>query len=357
MYDEVVRELAHALITMFAREDLRFLIVENGTLPDNPIFTDALYQAIAEYGAERKLGKYVMWRDHDLMWSAEPFLYGSYPYPGVRKPATNEHVHYFVATEWMRIRMEAWAPGATYNVLPNRFFSPLLKGDRSRSLREAYKIPRDALIIARCTRVAPQKTVERDLRLLPELQTRLTAAGDHRDIFLFVTGPTREDPQEFERLRELERALSLSGRVIWGDGLLPFNQSIVDASRQPDRFSITDLLAESDLSSFLTSYDYEGFGNPPGEAMAMGIPFIATTYELYHEVYGSKGAIAPLLSIDRSSSAADPIPETFVHWTLRLLTDNAYRTQVTTQNLEVCRRFFSMEALVRQLREIFGELE
>jgi glycosyltransferase involved in cell wall biosynthesis len=126
-----------------------------------------------------------------------------------------------------------------------------------------------------------------------------------------------------------------------------------DSSKPPNRFSIRDLLAEADLNSFLTTYDYEGFGNPPGEAMAMGVPFMSTTYELYQEVYGSKGAIAPLLPIDRATAPDAPIPESFINWTLRTLTNNDYREQVTKRNREICQRFFSLETLERQLRELF----
>ncbi len=355
-YHDLCGQLASLLVETFVREKVRILVVENGTLPDNPLFTEAIYWAIAEYGAQQKLGKYVLWRDHDLMWSAEPHLYGSYPYPGVHKPEASPHIHYAVATKWMQTRMRAWAPLATYHIIPNRFFSPTLSRAQGRSLRAAYAIPEDAYLIARCTRVVPQKCVERDLRLLDEVHRRLSASGDHRKVFLFVTGPTAEDRAEFERLRALERTLSIEGQVVWGDGLLPFNPLMIDAATQGGRFSVSELLAEADLSSFLTSYDYEGFGNPPGEAMAMGVPFISTTYELYHEVYGSKGAIAPLLPIDRASSPDDPIPESFILWTLRALTDSEYRAQIVRRNLEVCRRFFSLDALERQLREIFTEL-
>jgi hypothetical protein len=93
---------------------------------------------------------------------------------------------------------------------------------------------------------------------------------------------------------------------------------------------------------------------PPGEAMTMGVPFIATSYELYHDIYGSKGAIAPLLPIDQTSSPEDPIPEAFVNWTMRMLTDGEYRTLVVTRNLDVVRRYFSMESLGLQLGELFG---
>ncbi|SRR6266436_669973 len=357
IYDDVCRELASSIVTTLNENNVRFLIIENGTLPDNPIFTDAVYLAIAEYGVQHQLEKYVMWRDHDLMWSAEPHLYGPYPYPGVRKPFDCEHIRYVVASEWMRRRMQAWAPDALYNVIPNRFFLPELWYESNRSLREAYGIPEDAYLIARCTRVIPQKTIERDMRLLYRLQQRFDALGDPRKVFLFVTGPTQEAAEEFQRLTALEETLSISGQVIWGDGLLPLNPMMIDEADRGKRFSICDLLHEADISSFLTSFDYEGFGNPPGEAMATGVPFISTTYELYQEVYGSKGAIAPLLPIARDDAPSDPIPTPFLDWTSRLLTDANYRGQVTRRNLSVCRRFFSLHALRAQLHEIFGEIQ
>ena len=352
VYDHLCQEMAASLVETFSRESVKILIVENGTLPDNPLFTEALYLAIAEHGAQEKLGKYVLWRDHDLMWSAEPHLFGSYPYAGVRKPQVSPHIHYAVLTEWMRKRMQAWIPQFTCHVLPNRFFSAVVKsGDRS--LRSAYGIPKDDYLVARCTRVVPQKSIERDLRVLDRLQVRLRESGSHRRVFLFVTGPTEEDPTEFARLRELATSLSIEGQITWANGLLPFSPLMNDSSKPPNRFSIRDLLAEADLNSFLTTYDYEGFGNPPGEAMAMGVPFMSTTYELYQEVYGSKGAIAPLLPIDRATAPDAPIPESFMTWTLRTLTNDDYREQVAKRNREICQRFFSLEALERQLRELF----
>jgi glycosyltransferase involved in cell wall biosynthesis len=352
-YRDLCRQLAELLVATFLRENLRFLVVENGTLPDNPLFTEAIYQAIAEYGRLKHLGKYVLWRDHDLMWSTEPHLYGSFPYRGVRMPELNQHIHYVVVTAWMQRRMQAWAPGPDYHVIPNRFFLPTLRRQNRDSLRSTYAIPADAYLVARCTRIIPQKSIERDLRLFDQIQQRLEESGDGRRVFLFVTGPTEEDPEEYNRLCLLEKNLSIARQVIWGNGLLPLNPLISAAATGSVRFSIFDLLSEAALSSFLTTYDYEGFGNPPGESMAMGVPFISTTYELYHEVYGSKGAVAPLLPINRTSVPSDPIPEYFVTWTMRALTDAPYRSEIIKHNLEVCHLSFSLEALERQLKALF----
>ena len=67
------------------------------------------------------------------------------------------------------------------------------------------------------------------------------------------------------------------------------------------------------------------------------------------------GAIAPLLPIDRRSSPAELPPESFILWTLRALTDSEYRAQIVSRNLKVCQRFFSLDALERQLRELFKD--
>ena len=348
-YAQVCREIASSLVATFEREQVDVLDVENGTLPDNPLFTEALYMAIAEYGARHSFGKYVLWRDFDLMWSAEPHLYGTYPYSGVRKPNPNPYIHHAVVTDWMRHRMTAWAPGPQYHVIPDRFFSPLGSVSAERRLRPAYSIPEDAYLVARCTRIIPQKSIERDLRVLDAIQRQLNIQGNGKRIFLFVAGLVTEDPAEYQRLRNLEQTLSIAGQIVWANGLMPFKSEVPNG-----RFSVRDLLLESDLSSFLTTYDYEGFGNPPGEAMAMGLPFMATTYELYGEVYGRRGAVGPLLPIDRASTPSDPIPEDFATWVLRVLEDAEYRADLVRRNRDVCERFFSLDALERQMREIFG---
>jgi glycosyltransferase involved in cell wall biosynthesis len=353
-YAEVCQELAALLVATLVREHVDILVIENGTLPDNPLFTEAIYIAISEYGAQRNRGRFVLWRDWDLMWSTEPHLYGKYPFPGVHKPERSDYIQYAVATEWMKRRIQAWAPGVDYKVIPSRFLVTAVPIQKRRSLRSAYSLSREAYLVARCTRVIPQKSIERDLRLFDLVQQRLSASGNTRKVFLFVTGPTTEDVEEFARLCALERTLSIAGQVLWGNGLLPFNPRLASIPGDSNRFSVRDLLAEADLSSFLTSYDYEGFGNPPGEAMASGVPFISTTYELYHDVYGIRGAVTPLLPISRSSKPSDTIPDDFVDWVVQLLTDDSYRLRVITHNVGVCRRYFSLNALERQILEIFA---
>src|SRR5947199_1656867 len=168
VYDNLCADLSNLILNTRLRENVRYLLVENGTLPDNPIFTDSLYNAILEYGAIKSFGKYVLWRDYDLMWSAEPHLYGPYPYSGVRRPTSNRYIQYAVLTEWMKRRMQAWAPRVDYQVIPNRFYLQELR-KKDRSLHASYPIPEHEYLVARCTRVIPQKCIERDLRLFDQI--------------------------------------------------------------------------------------------------------------------------------------------------------------------------------------------
>ena len=332
------------IVETFRRVQARFVIVENGTLPENPLVTEALYEAIRQYGAEARLGRFVLWRDFDLMWSVEKDRYGPFPYIGTPRLRNSRHIQHVVVTDWMRRRVAEWVPGVPVAVLPDRF--PMSHPDVcSRSqFRDALGIPLHSILIARCTRVIPQKCIERDLRLTRLLQERLRHRGIDRDVFLFITGPTDEDRAETAKLRGLATELGLERNIIWGEGLLPFNP-LVRRGFTYKGFSVADLLNASDLSSFLTSYGFEGFGNPPGEAMAMCVPYATSSYELYNEVYARRGAVAPILEISRTTLCSAPITKSFVTEVLRLVLDTEHRDLVVANNCRVCSDHFSLEQL------------
>lgn len=64
----VTATLRDRILAKWTELGISFVLVENGTLPENVIYTRALYQAIEEYGNRHRLGCFVLWRDHDLMW-------------------------------------------------------------------------------------------------------------------------------------------------------------------------------------------------------------------------------------------------------------------------------------------------
>ena len=107
------------------------------------------------------------------------------------------------------------------------------------------------------------------------------------------------------------------------------------------RYSVRDLLAHATVVSFLTSYDYESYGNPIGEAIASGVAYLTTRYEVYDAVYGSKGFRAPILE------PGDDLPDgAFLDEVAELLTDEQARYEVvlvdnnsTDDTVAIARRF------------------
>ncbi|WP_226377310.1 MULTISPECIES: hypothetical protein [Burkholderia] len=347
----IVPRIAASIVDTWRRLDVSVVIVENGSLPENLLFSEALRLAIEQYGREKRKGPFVLWRDHDLMWFSESEKYGGPAFEHIPKPPVSKYIRYATLTNTARKRFNEWAPHIDATVLPNCFrFEQAAIDDANRHFRAHYGIPADALLIARCTRVIPQKRLDRDIFLLHALRESMRSSGSERSVYLFVTGPTGEHEEEHGRLSRMAIELGVDAQVIYGNGLLPCSalcRPSNRASREP-QYSVGDLLAHADLSSFLTSYDYEGFGNPPAEASAQQRPFISSTYELYDEVYGEKGFKSLLL---RTRKDWDGMPDgAYAHAVRELLLDERRRQRWARFNFELGRRHFSLEFLRRRLR-------
>ncbi|MFD5830296.1 glycosyltransferase [Lentzea sp. NPDC060358] len=304
--DRVVADLAAAIVRTWEDRGVTLVMVENGTLPENVVYTKALYRAIEVYGATHRLGRYVLWRDHDLMWQSEPDKYGSFPYPATPPMVNSPHIHYFALHEEAKRRTLEWMPHLrNLDVLPNTFAPPVRPARPD--FRAHFGIPEHARLLARSTRIIPQKRLDRDLHLLALLP----------GTWLFVAGDTGEDPAETARLRALADELRVP--VVFGGVLAPCESA-------GDEFSVRDLLGHADVVSFLTSYDYESYGNPIGEAVAAGVPYAASRYALYDTVYA--GFEAPVLDILEHDL---PTPE-FAARVRELMTNAERRAQVVAHN-------------------------
>ncbi|MFJ5986155.1 glycosyltransferase [Lentzea sp. NPDC092896] len=318
--DRVTEALADAIVRTWEDRGVTLVVVENGTLPENVAYTKALYRAIAGYGAAHELGKFVLWRDHDLMWQSEPAKYGSFPYPATPPMVNSPHIHYFALHEEAKRRTLEWMPHLrNLDVLPNTFTPPSRPGRPD--FLERHGITPDTKVIARFTRIIPQKRIDRDLHLVAQLPGTC----------LFIAGDTEENPAETGKLRALAEELQVP--VVFGGVLEPCESASAE-------FSVRDLLAHADVVSFLTSYDYESYGNPIGEAIAAGVPYIASRYALYDTVYA--GFEAPVLDILEHDL---PTPE-FARQVHDLMTNAERRAEVVAHNRQ----------LGTQTREVADEL-
>lgn len=338
------------------------VLVENGTLPENITYTRALYQAIEVYGRRHRLGRYVLWRDHDLMWQSEPRSgkYGAHPYPATPRPVNSPYVHYLALHEEARRRTLDWVPELrNVDVLPNTFVhAPATVEPRNAGFRRDHGIPPGVPLIARTTRLIPQKRVDLDIRLLAALARRGVAAH------LFVAGDTAECPDEHRRLAALAESLGVAGRVVFGGWLAAHAADV--GSPAGGGYTVRDLLAHATVMSFLTSYDYESYGNPVGEAIASRVPYITTRYELYDTVYGDLGFRAPVLDLTadgRTMAGPDgptpdgrhggeDLPEDFVAEVAALLTDEERRAEMADFNYRLGRERFGPGRAERLLERL-----
>ena len=93
------------------------------------------------------------------------------------------------------------------------------------------------------------------------------------------------------------------------------------------------------MVSFLTSYDYESYGNPIGEAIASRVPYLTTRYQLYDTVYGDKGFRAPVMELTDGDLPTRP----FVDSVAELILDERKREEMAEFNHRLGKRHFGAD--------------
>lgn len=348
--------IAEILVKRWMDLNIHVVIVENGTLPENIIYTRALYKAISSYGKLRNLGKFVLWRDHDLMWSSEfsSRKYGFPPYPNVPGFAARRHITHAVLHEADYIEANKWCPNADLSILRNSFSPYRTTGNQHDAgtarlrgqFRRLYQIPEHAYLIARFTRIIPQKRIDRDILLLHYLHKLNAEHGMEYPVYLCIAGDIKEAPQEYERLRGMISNLSLDRFVIFTGILKPVGIEISDDIR-----SIKNLILASDICSFLTSYDYESFGNPISEAIGLRKPYITTTYDRYQHVYDRPGYKGVKMKISRDNDG--PPDKKFANDVFHLLIDKNKRKSMIQHNYQLMlRNSMPASGLVKRISKL-----
>lgn len=340
--EHIAEALSEKILSQWKKLNIAKVIVENGTLPENIIYTRALYLSIARYGSEFKLGKYVIWRDHDLMWNSEKNVmkYGVSPWENAIKPCLSPYINYVTLNGDLKTKLEEWCGNnVSVNVKKNTY--DFHCDSMPNNIRPELNIPDNDIIIARTTRIIPQKRIDRDIILVSRLNEMLAEQKSEIRVWLVLAGDPLENPQHFAELQKLaqERKISNSIRYV---GALYHNFMSVS----PGTFTIEDLYYSCDLVSFLTSWDYDSYGNPIGEAISSRRCYITSQYEYYHEVYGQYGFDAPIMPI---SSESDKLPdEDFIQKVFALITNKQQREYISEKNFVL-----GKHVLASDLTEIF----
>ncbi|ASL28973.1 glycosyl transferase family 2 (plasmid) [Azotobacter chroococcum] len=332
---ESSQELAHRIVQLWEKLNISYVIVENGTLPENIIYTKALYLSIEAYGKRHNLGNFVIWRDHDLMWNSEKTVmkYGPEPYPYAIKPVQSDHITYVTLNNHLKNKLEEWCHHEVEIKVKKNTYDFTGQGIYT-SIRENLDIRDSDILIARTTRIIPQKRHDRDIYLVQRLNQLFIQNGIYRKVFLVVAGDPHEDHTYYQKLNELSRKLNVE-QFIKFIGSLPHEYM----PSKEKSITIEDLYYSCDLVSFLTSWDYDSYGNPVGEAISSQRCYITTSYEYYQEVYGQHGFEAPIMSI---SEEQDDLPDdVFINDIYQLLNNKKLMNEIAQRNFSIGKQILS----------------
>jgi glycosyltransferase involved in cell wall biosynthesis len=161
-------------------------------------------------------------------------------------------------------------PASKIAVIRNGIDTDLFKpagAQEKAAARALFAIPREARVIGMVARLDPMKDHETFLRAFAR------AAGGRHDLLALIAGPA---PDEAEGLKARAAALGCAENVRW-------------AGHMAD---VTRLYAAFDCLCLPSAYG-EGFSNVLGEAMAAGMPCVATDVGDAAEILGELGILVP----------------------------------------------------------------
>jgi glycosyltransferase involved in cell wall biosynthesis len=207
-------------------------------------------------------------------------------------------------------------------VVPNGIDTDAMRPDAAAgsSLRRMWRIPDDAFVIG-CV-------------------ARLDAMKDHANLLKAAASFTRNHPDAHfvcvgggpssytDELKALANSLGLRGRVVWAG-------EIDDVKAAYNSFNIATL-----SSSF-----GEGFPNAIGEAMACGVPVVATNIGDARSIVGELGEIVP-------PSNADLLCAGWTRLRARLARDPSLREQVRGATIAS----YGLEAMLGRTEAILSQL-
>lgn len=208
-----------------------------------------------------------------------------------------------------------WADPEKVVVVPNAIDADLLEDpgvEEMERVRERYQIRGRFVLFA--GNIKPHKNLER----LIEAFARLRARPGHEDLRLFLIG------EEVSRYPSLRRAMEAAGvrAEVRFFGFVP-HRTLAALYRLASIFAFPSL--------------YEGFGLPPLEAMACGIPVLTSRLSSLPEVVGDAAVLVDPYDVDDIARGLE-----------RLLGDEALRSTLVEKGYARARSF-SWERSVRSI--------
>ncbi|MDR5616603.1 hypothetical protein [Arsenophonus sp.] len=263
--------------------------------------------------------------------------YGQEPWYYAIKPIKSKYIKYVTLNDSLAKKLKDWSnQDINIDVMSNTY---LFNNNHNRiNIRDRFNISKDDFLIARTTRIIPEKKLERDIYLVRKLNDLYIKKNKSCSIYLIIAGDEKENSDYSNYLRQYIKKLEIENFIKFSG---PLQHDFIE--NENNKPTIQDLYYSSDMVSFLTSYDYDSYGNPIGEAISHKRCYISTSYEYYHEVYGQHGFKTELMNI---SPEKDGLPDDdFIHRVYNLINDRNQTAALVKHNFNIGKNLLSNQII------------
>jgi glycosyltransferase involved in cell wall biosynthesis len=205
-----------------------------------------------------------------------------------------------------------------YEGIDHSLYSPVRDEGQLRQAREKYSLP--AGFILYVGNIEPRKNIPALLKAFSKIRAA------HPGLWLVIAGKKGWKYREIFKMMERDSELSLNVKFI----------DYVEERHLPALYSLASVFVYPSL--------YEGFGLPPLEAMACGVPVVASSASSVPEVVG---AAALLVDPKDADSIADAV--------IRILKDKKLAAELSRRGPERA-KMFDWEKTAKETIRIYEEI-
>ncbi|MBI1279767.1 MAG: glycosyltransferase [Anaerolineaceae bacterium] len=312
--------------------DIHILIAENAlSIPMNIPLGLAITEIIAETAIP------TIAHHHDFSWERSRFAVGAAAdYLRAAFPPTFSSVHHVVINSFGSQQLALRTGVASITLIPNvmDFENPPQNDGSADEIRNVLGIADDEIFLLQPTRIVPRKRIEQAIDLTRRLG--LKAA-------LVVTHSAGDEGMDYKHFLE-NYAQAMKVRLIFAEQHFDYQRRVGEHGNKI--YSLADAYQAADMVTYPSTV--EGFGNAFLETVYYQRPIVMSTYEIFKTDIEPKGF--EVVSFD------EYVTDKTVEKVRQLLHDPEQVKQITAENYELGRKYYSYHQLMEQLKPLIHSL-
>ena len=315
------------------RFDIEIFVIENALcIPMNIPLGVAITQFIAETGLP------TIAHHHDFYWERDRFsVTAVHDFLDMAFPPSLPSIQHVTINSFAQGDLSR-RKGESSILVPNvlDFENPPAEPDEySRDFREDLELAQDDIVFLQPTRVVPRKGIEHSISLVSAL--------NNPKCKLVVSHDAGDEGYEYSSvLQEMAEHQGVDLRFI-----STRVGEIRSRNKEGKRiYTLEDAYTQADFITYPSGY--EGFGNALLEAFYYKKPVLVNRYSIFISDIEPKGYKVITMNGYLTRSVVDHVR--------KVVTDDAYRTEMVEHNYELSKAFFSYSVLRRKLRSLITSI-